>query len=295
MARVPVEIVKIGEEALESLSAALQLANAEQAEIEFLVAPDSIETKMQLHTYKKAKASDLLDRLDRIRAEARGYHPFVILMTDTEIDGERFSNLFGSHRAEKGLAVVTTSLVPEVIVPSDRMVAYFIYYLARYSLSFLVPYHKNHDDPRDCVFDRKISKTDIVKSMQARGLCDDCRRTLVDGPGLFSAAQFEAVSRLLALSGRILRDGHEMDERPRLFVGSSSEGLGIANKIQELLSGDFSVVVWNQGTVFGLGSSTLEALEAAVLEYHFAVFTALINRPRHNTRNARTSADNQFQ
>ena len=31
-------------------------------------------------------------------------------------------------------------------------------------------------------------------------------------------------------------------------------------------------MVWNQGTVFGLGSTTLEALEAAVFEYHFAVF-----------------------
>lgn len=38
------------------------------------------------------------------------------------------------------------------------------------------------------------------------------------------------------------------------------------------MSSEYSVVVWNQGTVFGLGNTTLEALEAAVLEYHFAIF-----------------------
>lgn len=39
-----------------------------------------------------------------------------------------------------------------------------------------------------------------------------------------------------------------------------------------MLSNDFSVIVWNQGTVFGLGTSTLEALENAISEYDYAVF-----------------------
>ena len=42
--------------------------------------------------------------------------------------------------------------------------------------------------------------------------------------------------------------------------------------MQELLAHDASVTVWNQGTVFGLGNSTLESLEKAVLTYDFAVF-----------------------
>ena len=87
-----------------------------------------------------------------------------------------------------------------------------------------------------------------------------------------SPAQFGALERLFSLAGRILSEGLEIEGRPRIFVGSSSEGLDVANKLQELLSGEFSVVVWNQGTVFGLGTSTLEALEAAVLEFHHAVF-----------------------
>lgn len=272
MARVPIEIVTIGETALESIPIALELANAEQSEFTFAQAPTSITAPLQLHTYKRARTAEILDLVERTRSESRGFHPFLVVATDAELDGEKFSNLFGSHRAEEGLAICTTALVPDVIIPADRMAAYFIYYLARYSLSFLAPHHKNHDESRGCIFDRKVAKHDIVNSMHARGLCDGCRRTLVTGPGGFSAAQFESIAKLLALSGRILRDGHGRDGRPRIFIGSSSEGLEIANKLQELLSPEFSVVVWNQGTVFGLGSMTLEALEAAVLEYHFAVF-----------------------
>jgi Predicted nucleotide-binding protein containing TIR-like domain len=271
VAKVPVEIVTVGEPALESILAAIQLANAEQSEFAFAQAPPSISAPLQIHTYKRARTTELLDLVERTRSESRGFHPFIIVATDAELAGEKFSNLFGSHRAEKGLAILTTALVPDVIIPADRMVAYFIYYLARYSLSFLAPEHKNHDEPRDCVFDRKIAKKDIVNSMQGRGLCDGCRRILVNGPGTFSAAQFDAIAKLLALSGRILRDG-QRDGRPRIFIGSSSEGLDIANKLQELLSSEFSVEVWNQGSVFGLGSTTLEALEAAVFGYHFAVF-----------------------
>ena len=210
--------------------------------------------------------------MEGIRTEVRGYHPYLIAAIDSELEGNRFGNLFGSHRADKGVAVFTTSLVLDVIIPPDRMVAYFIYYLARYSLSFFAPNHKNHDDSRGCIFDRKIAKHDIIKSMRACALCDECRRNLVSGDGMLSASQFSALERLFTLAGRILNDGLERNGRPRVFIGSSSEGLRIANKLQELLARDFSVIVWDQGTVFGLGSSTLEAIEAAVLEFHFAVF-----------------------
>jgi hypothetical protein len=150
--------------------------------------------------------------------------------------------------------------------------SHFIYYLARYTLGFIAPSHKNHEDSRGCVFDRKVNKQDIVRSMRARALCDQCRRNLVEQPGLMTPKQFEALDSLFSLAGRILIEGIESDARSKAFIGSSSEGLPIANKIQELLSNDLSVVVWNQGTVFGLGSATLEALEAAVLEYQFGFF-----------------------
>ena len=272
MAKVPIEIVLVGERGLADLPAAIALANSEQSEFLFLSASDDLARRLQMRTFEHNIVSDFFDQMEGIRNEVRGYHPYLIAAIDSELEGSRFGNLFGSHRAEKGVAVLTTSLVPAVIVQPDRMVAYFIYYFARYSLSFIVPSHRNHDDSRGCIFDRKIDKQDIIKSMRARALCDECRRNLVNGDGMLSASQFSALEKLFALAGRILNDGLERNGRVRIFIGSSSEGLKIANKLQELLANDFSVVVWNQGTVFGLGSSTLEALEAAVLEFHYAVF-----------------------
>lgn len=272
MARVPVEVVVVGTNDLAEVPSAMALANAEQDEFTFQSASNEIQDQMQMHAYGRVKADNLFDQIESIRTEVRGFHPFIIAAIDAHLEGKQYSNLFGSHRAEKGIAVATTDQVADIILPRDRMAAYFIYYFARYALSFLSPDHRNHEDSRGCVFDRKVDKRDIVKSMHARALCDDCRHALVSGGGMLSASQFRALGRLFSLAGRILNEGLEVDGRPRIFVGSSSEGLDIANKLQELLSGEFSVVVWNQGTVFGLGTSTLEALEAAVLEFHHAVF-----------------------
>ncbi len=272
MAKVPIEIVVVGEKGLADIPAAISLANSEQDEFLFSSASDDLARRIQINTLEHNIASDFFDLIEMIRTDIRGYYPFLIVAMDSELEGNKFRNLFGSHRAEKGVAIITTSLVPDVIIPNDRMVSYFVYYFARYALSFISPSHRDHDDSRGCVFDRKIYKKDIVKSMRSRALCDECRRSLVSGDGMLSAFQLSAIEKLFSLAGRILNNGLECNGKPRIFIGSSTEGLKKANKLQELLSNDFSVIVWNQGTVFGLGSSTLEALEAAVLEYHHAVF-----------------------
>jgi len=272
MAQVPIEISIVGNKDLDEVPSAIALANAAQSEFRFDMTSEDLQSRMQMLAYGEVKAVEFFDQVEKIRAEVRGFHPFIIVTIDSHLDGKQYTNLFGSHRSEKGIAVATTDQVADVILPRDRMVAYFVYYFARYTLNFLSPDHRNHEDSRGCVFDRKVNKRDIVQSMRARSLCDDCRRTLISGKGMFSASQFEALDRLFALAGRIYSEGLEIDGKPRIFVGSSSEGLPIANKLQELLSNDFSVVVWNQGTVFGLGTSTLEALESAVLEYHHAIF-----------------------
>jgi predicted nucleotide-binding protein len=155
------------------------------------------------------------------------------------------------------------------------MTAYFLYYLARYTLSFIVPAHKNHDDTRECVYDRKVNKLDLLKSMRARSLCDDCRKALLNGDSPLSPRQLTAVDKIFDLSGKFLSQNERDAKEPRLprtFIGSSTEGLPVANKLQSLLEHDVDAEIWNQGTVFGLGDSTLEALEAGVQVYEFGVF-----------------------
>jgi len=66
-------------------------------------------------------------------------------------------------------------------------------------------------------------------------------------------------------------NGRGGEGRPKIFIGSSREGLEVANHIQMGLASKFEVEVWNQ-TVFGLGQVTIEALEKAVREFQFAIF-----------------------
>lgn len=57
---------------------------------------------------------------------------------------------------------------------------------------------------------------------------------------------------------------------PRVFIGSSSEGLAIAEYIQLGLSDETEATVWRRG-VFGLSESSLESLEQAARTFDFAV------------------------
>jgi hypothetical protein len=58
--------------------------------------------------------------------------------------------------------------------------------------------------------------------------------------------------------------------RPRLFIGCSSQGgLDVARRLQEELSSEVEVVIWNQG-VFKPGESNLESLTRACCDFDFA-------------------------
>jgi hypothetical protein len=76
--------------------------------------------------------------------------------------------------------------------------------------------------------------------------------------------------------------------KPKLFIGSSSEALEIANAIQENLAYDAEVTVWNQG-VFKLSSTSLSDLVSAVGQSNFAIFVfnpddiAIIRNQRYTT------------
>ncbi|HEV7806685.1 MAG TPA: TIR domain-containing protein [Solirubrobacteraceae bacterium] len=61
-----------------------------------------------------------------------------------------------------------------------------------------------------------------------------------------------------------------MDNKPAVFIGSSSEGIEIARAIQFQLRDDALATIWDEG-VFGLGRGTLESLVTMLDRYDFAV------------------------
>jgi hypothetical protein len=60
-------------------------------------------------------------------------------------------------------------------------------------------------------------------------------------------------------------------KRPRVFIGSSSEGLAVARALQPGLYYEAEPVKWSRG-VFGLSGGTLESLVAECDNFDFAVF-----------------------
>ncbi|WFU10989.1 nucleotide-binding protein [Rhizobium sp. CB3090] len=59
--------------------------------------------------------------------------------------------------------------------------------------------------------------------------------------------------------------------QPRIFIGSSTEGLPVAYALQENLDYEAEVTVWNQG-IFAPSSLTLSRLMSSLSEYDFAIF-----------------------
>lgn len=151
------------------------------------------------------------------------------------------------------------------------MVAYYLYELAVHTLAFIVTAKEHHDEARGCIFDFKADKRGILDSMKAGAICDICKEWFLDNGRRLSAAQFAAINTLLSRCADLLAKT-PADSKPRVFVGSSVEGLDIARAIQSELQYDYSVEIWNQNTIFGLGTSTIEALEGAVNAYDYAIF-----------------------
>ena len=59
--------------------------------------------------------------------------------------------------------------------------------------------------------------------------------------------------------------------RPKVFIGSSVEGLRIAEAIKTQLDYQCDVTIWSEG-VFGLSKGTLETLSEAVKDFDFGIF-----------------------
>src|SRR5271155_2507203 len=79
-----------------------------------------------------------------------------------------------------------------------------------------------------------------------------------------------------------------MSELPKIFIGSSREGLEIAQAVQLSLKGVAECIVWNQGA-FQLGKAILDNFYGFLDEFDLALFVATPDDVTHMRDKAFTS------
>jgi nucleoside phosphorylase len=170
-----IEIISVGGKFDDHIAEAKQLLNGVQDEFRFSLAPMRLRgygvnfVQSEYHTHEVFKI------LKKYQDHAKGMRPYLIAVLDTELSGVKYNNLFGSHEAEEGLAVITLR-DHRVFTESARL--YLCYYFIRYALSFVCPELKNHEDTRDCFFDRKSKKRDLQYSLKSGKLCKKCHTAI---------------------------------------------------------------------------------------------------------------------
>lgn len=278
MIKFPIEIIRIGNEFSKEIEESVVLLNNLQKEFDIQIADSRIEEQFQVLNFREVYDDEILMKVDEIKNGLKGYHPHLIAVTSSQIKltGNDNSSLYANTFPGLGTSIFTTFHVSEVIIPETRMKAYFVYYIGRIIAKFLMPNHDNHEDTRDCIFDYMNNKKEIVNSMKSGALCDKCRDSANNQYQNISPSQLICLDTIFAKSGELLKSKIEKVEekisKPKIFIGSSIEGLEIARKIKMELDHDYEIVIWNQGIFDNLGLSFLETLEETVRKFDYGIF-----------------------
>jgi predicted nucleotide-binding protein len=276
MAKVPIEIVRIGKSYLKEVEEVVCLLDNIQTEFQISLLRPTEEGKFRLLEFKQAHADELLTKVKKVRNDLKGFHPYIIAVSDTSLLRSDNSTVCGDAYPENGIALFTFNKVVDAVVPTNKVKSYIAYYIARFSFNFLIPQHRSHDELTDCVFDTHVSKADLLNRIKSGGICDTCREKVMNEDYNITTSQFSCLQAMFRKAGELLMSDVETVEnkskKQKIFVGSSLEGIDVARKIQVELSNEFEVVIWNQGIFDKLGVSYIETLEQTVSYFDYGIF-----------------------
>jgi predicted acylesterase/phospholipase RssA len=172
-----IELMSIGEDQYQLLEAAANSLNAVQQEFQFRLTSVSQRPPGISFGRSSYNTPDVWEFLKKHKSDFHGNRPFIIAFVNAPLASPKLKNLFGSHRAEDGMAVVTLYQSTQYVSEAKR---YCCYYLVRYAMSFANPLLQSHavDELKNCYFHRKIYKPEIRLSMDSAHVCDDCMTSL---------------------------------------------------------------------------------------------------------------------
>src|SRR6266446_1832920 len=226
-----IEVMSIGDDIYPLLERAITALNGVQEEFKFYLTSSSQRPSGLEFQRSHYVTSEICNFLKDHKARFGGNRPYIIAFVTKPLRSTELTNIFGSHEAADGLAVVTTSGAGQYVKEEVRYIAY---YLVRYALSFVNPLIRVHDDParKSCYFHKKMYKPDIRASMDTGSICDQCRSQL-DNPPLGGVAH-----RLSEGEREALRKMREFvsGDLPHAIVmkGGGVKGLAFAGALLEL-------------------------------------------------------------
>jgi len=196
----PIEVIHLGGTGgYDDIITAIDLLNYAQREFYFTVPPPRLREfgwDFSPRDEQGYHTADVFEFLDKYKQVARGYRPFLFAVVEGKLRSDRLGNLFGSHEASDGYAVIT---MKDLELFSPSRLRYLCYYLIRYTLSFVNPEIKAHDTSRGCVFDKKMNKKDLVISLETGHICQECREQLTQR---LSREEYLAIQQML----EVMRD-----------------------------------------------------------------------------------------
>jgi hypothetical protein len=167
-----IEIISVGDESSARIQEVAHTLNVAQEEFRFNLPPERLRDEGAVFVREEYDTATVFEFLQDYRNQAKGYRPFLIAVVNSKLRSERLLNLFGSHEASKGLAVITLHDHQHY---ADSYRPYLCYYFIRYALSFVCPNLRVHDETRNCFFDRKLRKADLQKSLESgQEICSTC-------------------------------------------------------------------------------------------------------------------------
>jgi hypothetical protein len=170
-----IEVLSIGQDLYLEIQDAAETLNAVQKEFCFTIPTNRLKDEGLPFRRQRYQTKEVFDFLRSYRVRARGHRPFLVGVLNAPLQSDKLRNLFGSHEANEGLAIINLLDCTKYANSSRK---YLCYYFIRYSLSFVAPQLRVHDDTRSCFFDAKLYKPDLLKSLETGEFCDDCMSKL---------------------------------------------------------------------------------------------------------------------
>jgi len=226
-----IELMSLGEDLYPILEASTARLNAVQAEFQFRLLPIEQRHEGLLFTRQKYFTEEIWKFLRDQKQKFGGNRPYIIAFVNAPLRSPAADNIFGSHKGEEGLATATIHEFSKYVKEDKR---YCCYYLVRYSLSFVNPLIKAHEDPKRsaCYFHFKRLKKEIRLSMDSGMICDACQEKL-GHPEPNSAAKHLSISEKAAL--KEMRDVVSGSYKSAIIMkGGGVKGLAFASALVEL-------------------------------------------------------------